>query len=130
LSTKAGIQAKEAGVSLTSASNYQRAVVGDIRVRRVSLKQRLWRALRILRKATLKDLLALAATGEESAAANNARHYLKVLIDTGFVHRFARRGSGGVLRYGLIRDTGPKAPVMRKHEVEDLNTGEVYPYGR
>ncbi len=97
-----------------------------------TLRTRLWRALRLKRKASLPQLLTLAARGSERAAENNAWMYLRALHSAGYIERLATRAPGispssrGRIRWLMLRDTGPKAPVVRpRHRaVVDHNTGE------
>ena len=102
-----------------------------------TLRARLWRALRLKRKASLPQLLTLAARGSERAAENNAWMYLRALHSAGYIHRLATRAPGespssrGRIRWLMLRDTGPMAPAVRpRHrEVIDTNTGERIPLG-
>lgn len=99
-----------------------------------SLRARLWHAMRIREKFTIGDLLGLAAQDETQAPCNAGR-YLSDLARAGYVRVLARRAPGhkptsnGCLRYSLIRNTGPLAPIVRRKraEIYDPNTREVTP---
>ena len=103
-----------------------------------TLRARLWRALRLKRKASLPQLLTLAARGSERAAERNAWMYLRALHRAGYIQRLAMRAKGGSsssrghIRWLMLRDTGPMAPVVRpRHrEVVDPNTGERFALGK
>ena len=98
-----------------------------------SLRQRLWQAMRMTGKFTLADLLPLACTGQERDAEGNAQRYLRALVRAGYLHTFRKRAddgkpcSNGLLRYSLIRNSGPDAPFLSKgRHVYDRNTGTQY----
>lgn len=97
-----------------------------------SLRARTWRGLRIRRKVCLDDLLPLVLSADddtkeaERKARQNLSHYLKALTQAGFLTLLPRRGE--VLRWLLVRDTGPCAPAWHRAQrtVTDTNTGEVH----
>lgn len=97
---------------------------------RSSLRERIWRALLMLRKATIPELLSYAAAGGEKAANNNTRKYLIALERAGYLVRDSRRVPGtsptsnGFARWILLERTGPKPPMYnpRKKRVYDPNT--------
>lgn len=99
-----------------------------------SLRSRLWRALRLAQKATIPELLQLAARGSEGNAADNAKDYLNALVRSGHVIRLSRRATcelpvtTGATRYSLALNTGPLPPQYNRHQkrVYDPNTGEVF----
>ncbi|MDA8123494.1 MAG: hypothetical protein M0Z38_13140 [Deltaproteobacteria bacterium] len=105
------------------------------RIARGSLRERVWRALGMLRKATIPELLSFAAAGQEKAANNNIRKYLLALEKSGHVVRDARRVPGtaptsnGYALFVLVEKTGPRAPVYsnRKGHVYDPNTQKEIP---
>lgn len=101
-----------------------------------TLRERLWKALRSLGKATIPELCQLVCRDGERAAESNAGKYLRQLERCGFVARMRRRDSGtaltspGFVRY-LVRpdnDPGPKAPVARERLglLYDPNSGKSY----
>lgn len=91
-----------------------------------TLRHRLWTALAFRRKATLPELLTLAAAGGERDAEHNARRYLRLLERTGYLLRLPRRAPGH-LKWLVLRWTGPHAPVVRARygAVYDPNRGET-----
>ncbi|RJP17209.1 MAG: hypothetical protein C4529_15045 [Deltaproteobacteria bacterium] len=102
----------------------------DRRIVRNTLREKVWRALGMLRKATIPELLSFAAIGEEKAANNNVRKYLLALEKAGYLVRDARRVPGtaptsnGYSLFVLIERTGPQAPIYsnRKGHLYDPNT--------
>jgi predicted transcriptional regulator len=92
------------------------------RPRRITQRDRLWSAMRILKKFTLGEILTLAGAGSES----NAQHYIAALAGAGYLRQMPRREHGtsltsnGFKRWQLIRDTGPAAPVW------SVGRGELY----
>jgi hypothetical protein len=101
-----------------------------------TLRVKSWRAMRQRKKFSLNDLIVLVASGEEKAIEGNIGKYLRALERTGYLTRMARREPGtaltsnGHLRYLLVRDSGPIAPVWRpsKETVYDPNTQEEHRY--
>lgn len=92
------------------------------------LRARLWTALRKLGKASVPDLVTMAAAGDEANAESNARQFLAGLAIAGYVTALPRRGSQAARRFVLVRDSGPGAPIVsrRRGEVRDPNTGETF----
>lgn len=87
---------------------------------KTSLRSRIWRALRLARRGTLRDILVLVSQGE-AAQASEVRRYLNALLSSG--HLRLRDGL-----YILARNTGPKTPAWNKKQkrVVDPNTGSVH----
>lgn len=98
-----------------------------------SLRKRLWSALRMAKKATIPELLTIAARCGEENSTNNAARYLRHLAAAGYVAVLRDRAAGtavtsnGFKRYFLLpdKDTGPLPPRYRaaKHAVYDPNLG-------
>jgi DNA-binding MarR family transcriptional regulator len=101
---------------------------------RTSLRHRLWKAMRLAKKASVSDLMELAARGSECGATQDAKAYLNVLVRSGHLMRLSRRAHSewpittGESRYCLVLDTGPQAPQYnrRQKRVFDPNTGETF----
>lgn len=95
--------------------------------RRGTLRELVWKALRKVRKATVADLVQIAAMGEERAPEQNARKYLQALAAHGYVRVLPRR-KGGRKQYLIVQDTGPKAPEWHPASAQlyDPNTGESF----
>jgi DNA-binding PadR family transcriptional regulator len=86
-----------------------------------------WAWLRIHRKGTIDDMLAVIATQSGAATRATLYRYLAALEKSGHIKRL-RRG-GGHARYLLIGDSGRHAPVYRKasNVVFDANQGLEIP---
>ncbi len=101
------------------------------------LRARMWRAMRLLTKFTIDDLLLRAARGDEAGARNNAVKYVNALEHGGYLVRMKHREPGeaptsqGYFRWILLRDTGPKPPVWQvgKGRIHDQNTGQTISLG-
>jgi hypothetical protein len=97
----------------------------------VSARSRIWRALRVLRKGSVPELLTLASRGEELDA-SDAKRFLNALVQSGHLRRLQLGEANGIgtphTRYLLVRDTGPLTPRFNKRErqVIDPNTGVVH----
>lgn len=91
-------------------------------------RDRIWFAVRALRRFDLPMIIATAEAG-----ADNARRYLRGLADAGFVRRVQTKqngvkGSGDV--WMLIRDPGPLAPRLQSNGATyDPNHHLVYQGG-
>lgn len=92
------------------------------------LRGRFWNVLRKLKKTDVAQLVTMAGAGNEKNPEHNARLYLKALTDAGYLTRMKRRGPHGEMTYALVRDSGPRAPIVshRKQTVTDPNNGEVH----
>lgn len=120
--TDAGVSAQADGVTLTSAPLKP---FTDMRKHRQSLRVRAWRAARMLGKFTIGDVQAAAARDERDAQ-GGVQRYLLLLERAGYLRRLRKRGRE--LRYALVRDTGPEAPMVRRDRqtIKDMNTGEIF----
>lgn len=108
---------------LTAADRPARAPKGA-----EGLRGRFWNVLRKLKKTDVAQLVTMAGAGNEKNPEHNARLYLKALTDAGYLTRMKRRGPHGEMTYALVRDSGPRAPIVshRKQTVTDPNNGEVH----
>lgn len=85
------------------------------------LAERLWRALRMLRRATLPELLEIADP-RECRYDDHAARYLRQLKAAGVTGVSNRKVAGtaltsnGFKQHILLRDLGPKAPIWRQRE--------------
>lgn len=101
-----------------------------------TLRVKSWRAMRQRKKFSLGDIIVLVANGDEKAIEGNLGKYVRALERAGYLNRMARREPGtaitsnGYIRYLLVRDSGPLAPVWRpsKATVYDPNTQEEHRY--
>ena len=102
-----------------------------------SLREKVWRLLRIRQKASVPEVVALLCDGNATAqeiecATNNVQKYLRALRATGYLTDMRREPgskptSNGFKRYLLVRDTGPLAPTRRgKDCVYDPNEEREY----
>lgn len=86
-------------------------------------RRQMWQAMRVLRRWTIRELLATASTDEVRIAASEAATYCLRLHQAGYLLREATDA------YRLIpaRATGPNPPqTLRDGRIRDANTGEIY----
>jgi hypothetical protein len=103
-----------------------------------TLRERVWRALRLRRKASIPDLVMLVAEGGERDIESNIGKYLSALGRAGYLQKLPLRERGtaltsnGYIRWWLVQDTGPLAPVWRvkADTVYDPNTETETPLRR
>jgi len=133
--SEAGIAAAAAGEVIKSGP---RGPHSGIREFRNTLRERAWRSMRLRGRFTIPDLVADAATEDDSDPVGNIGRYLRALRGAGYVIELPRRAEGsamtsnGFKRWILSRDTGPKAPSVRSkvNAIHDFNTGEDVPCKR
>lgn len=92
-----------------------------------SRQTNMWRAMRGLGGFTPVDIAAHADTGTVRVTLEDARAYIGVLFRHDYLRctRKADPSKGREASYKLIRNTGPKAPVLKRiRAVIDPNTGE------
>lgn len=105
------------------------------RTKTSGLRAKAWWVLRKNRAMTLDELRLTICTGQEGNAETNLRRWLNQLVDAGLMSRErvadGKLTSNGSYRYALLKDIGPKAPVVRASvgEVFDPNSGESSPLG-
>lgn len=108
------------------------------RRKKATLQDRLWLALRMRGKASIPELLELAADPTKPAGTgySNAQRYLAALAKAGFLRALPRAAgtaitSNGFKRYHLVINPGPAAPQVRheKREVYDPNERKTYKFG-
>ena len=92
-----------------------------------SIRTRVWRALRLCHKGSVRELLVLASQGHEIEP-GHIGNYLAALTKAGYLTRLSQKGEHQQIRYLLIRDTGPKAPQWNKRQkrILDANTEDIY----
>jgi len=105
-----------------------------------SLRHRLWKSLRMLKRGSVSQLLLVAAKPGETNGRDTAWRLLSQLARAGYVTKFSRRirpgwnCSNGEVIYFLCADTGPICPkeTTNKQTGErgllDRNTGKFFPY--
>jgi len=130
--TAAGRTALAAGRKIRSGPNGPET---GHRRRDPGLRQRVWNALRTGKKLTVDDLIMRVAEGEERDPRSNIRKYLVALARAGYVRQMPVREPGlnptsnGCVRWWLVKDTGPIAPVWRQRHgaLYDGNCEEQMP---
>ena len=107
---------------------------GQIALRTLTggLRARAWWVLRKNKSITLAELKLTLCNGTEKNADSNLRRWLNKLLLVGLITRQripdGKLTSNGIYRYTLVKDLGPKAPVVRdsKGQVFDPNSGDSY----
>ncbi|KAA6405779.1 hypothetical protein [Candidatus Tokpelaia sp.] len=106
-----------------------KGTIGRPKIYADTQRQRIWRAIRLIRRFTVSDLAILACTGEEATPYDNIQAYIRKLAGSGYLTELPQRQAGqaetsnGFKIYRLIKDTGPRAPVWSKGRLVDLNEG-------
>lgn len=101
---------------------------------RSELYARVWYALRNAptHTLTIPQIIAWTADGGERHLDVRIRAYLIALARAGYLMQMPRRepgmtsGSSGLVRWRLLKDTGPEAPVWRKRSPASPTIGEIY----
>lgn len=89
----------------------------------------LWRSMRMLKSFNARDLALHSSTPTITVTENTAKSYCAMLFATGFLRVLQRAnpGKGQLAVYRLIRNDGPKPPmIQRVKQVYDPNTQRVY----
>jgi len=115
---------------LTSGPN--RRLTAKVRPAPKSFRQRAWAAMRMCGKFTIPQIVQLASEGQRHPH-DNLHTWFRALERAGYLRRLPVRergtapGSNGFIRWMLMLDTGPGAPMVRNDgTVVDRNTGEVF----
>lgn len=85
-------------------------------------RQRMWRAMGILKQFSVRDLVATASLPEASISPHEARYYCRWLARAGYLH------AAGPDRWTIVpaMRRGPRAPqIQRIRRLLDPNTGEI-----
>ena len=96
-------------------------------------REQLWRAIRVLKSFSCRELAAAASTEAHVVSSEEAKTYVKFLKRAGYlsVQCVGRGRFAQVYRFVRSRDTGPRAPlVTRDKSVVDGNTGAVVLEGK
>jgi hypothetical protein len=95
------------------------------------LRQRAWDALRMLQKTTLEEICLLSKEGGERDIESALGKYVRALDRAGYLQRLPIKAANGALRYRLVRNSGPQAPVWDAviQVMRDPNTHEVHTCG-
>ena len=89
----------------------------------------MWRSMRIVKIFTAPEIARLSTTGAVTVTETTAQSYIGILFATGFlaVVEKANPGVGRKASYRLVRNTGPKPPmIQRVKRVYDPNTRKVH----
>jgi len=87
-------------------------------------RQNMWRTMRIRKVFTLDDLVALSST-DHKVSPEEAETYMKFLEKAGYIKNTDGK-SRPKAAYRLIKDTGPKPPMIQRiKRVWDPNLREV-----
>lgn len=114
--TEAGHEALQTGYSLRGGPRGPQQ--SGQRRRKPGMRQRIWNCLRMSKKVTVDDIAMRVIDGDERDPRSNISKYLHGLKRAGYVLSLSREmplkpTSNGALRWVLISDTGPLAPVIR-----------------
>lgn len=88
----------------------------------------MWRAMRMLKSFSTRELVTLASSGGVTVTLDTAKRYVAHLHKARYLRMVERGGPGCGARYALVpaRNTGPRPPqVQRVHHVWDANEGRV-----
>lgn len=88
-------------------------------------QERMWKAMKVLRVFSVRDLVVHAALPEAPIAPGAALRYCQWLARGKYLAALPRE-KNDVARFRFIRDTGAKAPqILRVKQLFDANTGEI-----
>lgn len=91
-------------------------------------KGNMWRAMRLLKTFTAKDIAAHSNAGGQSISIAAAGSYCGVLLAAGLLRKLkAGDTKNKATTYRLIRDLGPLAPeTARVYCLQDPNSGDLF----
>lgn len=134
--TPAGAEIVASGKRITSGPNGP--LTGLRKGSQDTFRARLWRALRIQKKATIPQLVEIARAKKDAEDVDsNAFRYLQALTRAGVVAKLPSREKGfapssnGFVRWALVRDLGPLAPQAGAKYLVDFNAQDgtgIVPY--
>jgi hypothetical protein len=123
----------EAGDRALATGTYKSGPKGPRRrpSRSTGLKDKIWAALRMLRKATVPELLEIVQADGLTDPDALANRYLRMLRKAGVTAPTTKRVAGtamtspGFPQHVLLRDLGPKAPIWKQasRRLFDPNSG-------
>lgn len=128
--TQAGQEAITQGKTVRSGPQGPQTTGQRRRAR--GMRQRIWNCLRSGKKLTIDDIIMRAADGSEGDARSNVGKYVRALSKAGYTKPMPIREealnptSNGAVRWWLVSDTGPDAPVVRisRNTIYDPNLEE------
>lgn len=89
----------------------------------------MWRSMRIMKTFSAPEIAQLSSTSAVTVTESTAQSYIGILFATGFltVIEKANPGIGRKASYRLVRNTGPRPPmIQRVKRVYDPNTRQVH----
>ncbi len=98
------------------------------------LRAKAWWVLRKNRSMTLAEIMLTVCDGSEKSADTNLRRWLNCLVSGGLLisqrEDDGKLTSNGSYRYTLVKDLGPKAPVVRvsNRKIYNPNNDELIPF--
>lgn len=127
--TKAGIAADAKGYK----PGPQHKATGRAKPRPASLRQKIWKTLRLRRKVSTLDLLANVCDGDPKVQRDGVYKYLKALELAGYVQMLGKRVAGtaptsnGYKIALLFKDTGAQAPMVnwKTRRLTDPNIDQI-----
>lgn len=129
--TEAGKAARDQGVRIETGVTGPKRM--PRRPPRLSIRQRAWNAMRVIRTFTVPDIVTAVAREGDGNVEENIRRYVRALTSSGYLARTSRRrpgtapGSNGYPVYSLAIDSGRIAPVVSQVApvVHDFNGGDA-----
>jgi hypothetical protein len=73
----------------------------------------MWRAMRMLKTFSPRDLAAHCTTPDVEVTELQARNYCRALLEVGYLRVLEKATTTRPARYRLVEDTGPQAPTIR-----------------
>jgi len=127
--TKEGIAADAAGYK----PGPQRKATGQAKPKPNSLRQKIWKTLRLRRRISTLDLLANVCDGDPKVQRDGVYKYLKALELAGYVQMLGKRVAGtaptsnGYKIALLLNDTGALAPMVnwKTRRLTDPNIDQI-----
>jgi len=104
-----------------------------VRTKAVGLRNKAWWVLRKNKNMTICEIQASICDGSEGKSTTNLRRWLNDLAKAGLFERVlikdGKLTSNGSYEYRLVRDLGPKAPVVQKSKgfIYDPNSSNTLP---
>jgi Mn-dependent DtxR family transcriptional regulator len=130
--TDEGIAFKKSGQQIKSGPARKKTGVRKVG-KKGNLRLRAWRAIPVLKRFTIAQVLTVAANGSEKNAYDSVQKFIKQLCHAGYLRELPIRQRGtkltsnGNKRYSLLKHTGPDAPRARgTRKLFDPNTNEVH----
>lgn len=99
---------------------------GKGRIKPTAASDLIWRTLRILKNCNAHQIIASGSTPETALKITYVRQYLRALYQAGYLKAQPLRHPRALASYQLIKNTGPKAPEVRRgKKIYDANLGII-----